>query len=287
VESKNNKNLLDKKLTKSGLVRLKDARASRTKFKNEVSLVEKLQTDTLQKIESGFPASTVFDALSDEIRDQGLSEGWTGEIFSGIDSKIRDRFCNASHFISELKYVGIYHFITNLKNKFNINTYEEIENDTLVEIIGRIRKEISLMDSEEIRGFDIDSERFQFAALIKVLRELEEEFNQRKEAKELKKQLEIEDEQTQRHKDLTLDRAVLFMDYLFRYTKTTSHNTEKAKAISFLTSYSENTVRPKLSTIYTQKDKKNSTHNKDLRIVRNLFNKLGLTEIVKIIDNDS
>lgn len=89
-----------------------------------------------------------------------------------------------------------------------------------------------------------------------------------------------------KHTDLTLDRAVLFMDYLFRDAKASSFNTKKAEAISFLTGFSEETLRQRLSTIYNEKNKKDKSYKKDIRIVRNLFDKLGLSEIVKSIDQD-
>ena len=62
---------------------------------------------------------------------------------------------------------------------------------------------------------------------------------------------------SKKHKDLTLDRAVLFMDYLFRFTKTNSFNKAKAEAISFLTGYSFETLRQRLSSINEDKNKKN------------------------------
>ena len=87
-----------------------------------------------------------------------------------------------------------------------------------------------------------------------------------------------------KHKDLTLDRAALFMDYLFRHSKTTSFNNAKAEAISFLTGYSSETLRQRLSSIDGDKNKRNSSYKRDLRIVRNLFDRLGLVEIIKDID---
>jgi hypothetical protein len=89
-----------------------------------------------------------------------------------------------------------------------------------------------------------------------------------------------------RHTDLTLVRATLTLNYLLTYTKAKCSNKKKAEFISFLTSYSENTVVQKLSTLHKKEGENFIAFEKDMNVVRNHFEKLGLAEIVKMIDND-
>ncbi len=94
------------------------------------------------------------------------------------------------------------------------------------------------------------------------------------------------EENKQKHKDLTLDRAVLFFYYLFKYQKLSFDNKQKAKVISFLTGYSANTLEQQFSQIHKKANTNFSNYEKDMQIVRNQFEILGLTEVTKMIDND-
>lgn len=113
------------------------------------------------------------------------------------------------------------------------------------------------------------------------------------EIERLKQQIQIETSlkettnDIKKHKDLTLDRAALFFNYLFTYAKANCHNTEKSKVISFLTSYSEKTIRQKLSNPHSKDNEKSFlTYKTDLEIVRKCFESLGLSEIVSQINRD-
>jgi hypothetical protein len=88
-----------------------------------------------------------------------------------------------------------------------------------------------------------------------------------------------------KHKDLTPDRATLFLNYLFTFSKANCHNTQKAKVISFLTGYSENTIGDQLSALHSKADDNFVAYERDMKI-RKHFENLGLSEIVKIIDGD-
>jgi hypothetical protein len=90
----------------------------------------------------------------------------------------------------------------------------------------------------------------------------------------------------QKDKDLTLDRAVLIFNYLLNYAKVNAHNTQKAEFISFLTGFSQNTIVQKLSRLHEKADLNFIGYKKDMKIVRNYFEKLSLYEITKAIDND-
>ncbi len=104
------------------------------------------------------------------------------------------------------------------------------------------------------------------------------------------RQLEVTPKQTtdsiKKHKDLTLDRATLLLNYIFTYAKTNCHNTKKAEVISFLTGYSENTIGDKLSALHSKADDNFINYEKDMMIVRKYFENLGLSEIVEMIDRD-
>lgn len=91
---------------------------------------------------------------------------------------------------------------------------------------------------------------------------------------------------TKKHPDLTLDRSVLAVNYLLTFAKANAHNTEKAKFISFLTGFSENTIRQKLSNPYDKDSSNPAALKKDLKLVRAYFEKLGLSQIASQIDQE-
>jgi len=68
--------------------------------------------------------------------------------------------------------------------------------------------------------------------------------------------------------------------------KVKENNTKKAGFASFLTGYSDNTLRQSWSNIHRKGDEKDPSWESDMRIVRGHFEELGLSEVVKLIDND-
>ena len=120
------------------------------------------------------------------------------------------------------------------------------------------------------------------------LRKLEREIKKREELIALHQSTRSGDVivEKEKHTDLTLERAVLAMNYLLRFAKVNCHNTDKAKFISFLTGYSENTIAQKFSTLHKKEDANFTAYEKDMKVIRKYFEKLGLNEIVKMIDND-
>jgi hypothetical protein len=85
---------------------------------------------------------------------------------------------------------------------------------------------------------------------------------------------------------LTLDRATLALNYLLTCAKANCHNTEKAKFISFLTGFSENTITQKLSKLHEKADLNFVNYEKDMKIIHKYFENLGLPDISNQIDND-
>lgn len=95
------------------------------------------------------------------------------------------------------------------------------------------------------------------------------------------------DQATTKNGDRTLDRTTLFLNYLLTNAKADCTNIDKAKTISFLTGYSEKTIRQKLSNIHGKdNDKSFETYNEDMRKVRDYFNLVGLTEIAERVERD-
>jgi hypothetical protein len=79
---------------------------------------------------------------------------------------------------------------------------------------------------------------------------------------------------------------LLALYYLLHYLRADDNATSKAKFASFLTGFSENTFRQQWSTVHWKKDKDGVAWEDDMKIVRSFFRELGLSEVVKLIDND-
>lgn len=165
---------------------------------------------------------------------------------------------------------------------------EQFKEVHITEILFCVKRTLNSIENEDYRFFK--------EALLDIKKDAEERIELRKEQKrnydemwefpEKEENIGLPTIHFNQDKNLTQDRAILFLDYLFKYAKTSSFKTNKAEVISFLTGYDHEGTRQRLSTIYTDKMKNNSSFNKDLRIVRNLFDKLGLTAIVKQIDDE-
>lgn len=92
------------------------------------------------------------------------------------------------------------------------------------------------------------------------------------------------EEQAKSNPEFTTARQVLVFHYLFNYLKVSNiDRTEKARFIHFLTGKNFDSIYKKLGTPYKENMK---AAKKDLRFVRDYFEKLGLREIVKMINND-
>lgn len=95
------------------------------------------------------------------------------------------------------------------------------------------------------------------------------------------------DQATAKNGDRSLDRTLLFLNYLFTNAKVDCKNTKKAKTISFLTGYSEERIRQKLSSIHGKdNDKSFKTYREDMRTVHDYFSLVGLTEIAESVERD-
>lgn len=112
------------------------------------------------------------------------------------------------------------------------------------------------------------------------------EIKRLKEIQALKQEETVSKENPQKHKDLTLDRAVLAMSYLLDELNVKCPLSKKKEFIDFLTPYSPNTIKTKLENLHEKADLKPDKYEEDLRIISKYFENLGLTKIVEQIKRD-
>jgi hypothetical protein len=89
-----------------------------------------------------------------------------------------------------------------------------------------------------------------------------------------------------RNPEFTMEQTALAMHYLLRYTRAKCTNVEKARFISFLTGFSENTIRQFLSKVHTKKNDNPIAWEENMKLVKRQFEVLRQPEIIKMIDND-
>ncbi len=94
------------------------------------------------------------------------------------------------------------------------------------------------------------------------------------------------DKKDKRDKGGTQYQNLLTIHYLLLYARANSHNTKKAKFASFLTGYGEESFRRQWSNIHQKANESGQIWEKDMQAVRGYFEALGLSEVVKLIDND-
>ncbi|MGC2238637.1 MAG: hypothetical protein WA584_20960 [Pyrinomonadaceae bacterium] len=182
---------------------------------------------------------------------------------------------------------------------FYSKIFKEYEDLDIVETLISIKRELGDYEDSE--------EDYYKKALIKVEKALEKEIALIKDESTYKKLLGIEENKTEesinsnneelckkfcRHKEITRDRATLFLDYFFNYANIKCFKTERAKVISYLTGYSETKIEQSFSRI--EKEKLESKEKKelsgkfydDVEVIRKYFKILRLEEIQKQIDED-
>ncbi len=112
------------------------------------------------------------------------------------------------------------------------------------------------------------------------------------EIEKLKELMNLEESQNtskdgiKKHKDLTLDRAVLAMSYLLDELKVKCPLSKKKEFIDFITPFSPNTIKTKLENLHEKQDKNFVEYEKDLETINKHFENLGLVKIVKQIKED-
>ena len=208
------------------------------------------------------------------------------------EDEIRNNFAENSQWIFEqikIKYPGL-------------SFFEAIQ----IEIFGKFRFEkvekilAETAENENKLKFLIDAKTDCEMAIVKhnqFLQELKEpikndvlvfvdlcskEIDRLKQIQELSKQNKKES----KNPDLTLDRAVLAINYLLKLNNSDSSNTAKAEFISFITGYSKETIRQKLSTLHSKEDRNRNLWEDDMNVVRRYFQKMALNTIVEKIDKD-
>ncbi len=89
-----------------------------------------------------------------------------------------------------------------------------------------------------------------------------------------------------KHKELTLDRAVLAMSYLLDELKVKCPLSKKKEFIDFITPFSPNTIKTKLENLHDKQEKNFVEYEKDLETISKYFENLGLVKIVEQIKED-
>jgi hypothetical protein len=283
--------LLDEKIDESRLIHLGETPESTEEFNKAVCALATLKNEILSRLESRPTNFFIFDGLSRAMHDMKLPNGWAGEVFAQIETEIRYKYRDESHYLSELKNVAIEHFTTNLKADFNFNNYDDVENGRLVEILQQIKKKLKDMNSYEIKGFDLNCERFKFAALKKLQDELETEIAEREALAQQKKKFEIADEDNtdimkkktgkanpENFVSRTQRQVFLALEILIRHSLFAGNKTEKAKLMSFLSGYSV----VQLAAAFSKSDNWDS-NAEDLEYILKIFTEAGIKS-KKILD---
>ena|ERR1700687_3577011 len=78
----------------------------------------------------------------------------------------------------------------------------------------------------------------------------------------------------------------LAIHYILRSLRANDNNTRKANLASFLTGFSEHTLRQQWSNIHSKKDENGVEWEADMRVIRGYFQDIGLADIVRQIDDD-
>jgi hypothetical protein len=89
-----------------------------------------------------------------------------------------------------------------------------------------------------------------------------------------------------RSKGGTRYQNLLALHYFLRQSVPTCPNTKKARFGSFLTGFSENTMRQQWSNIHSKKNENGVEWEADMKIVRGYFEEVGLSDVVGLIDED-
>jgi hypothetical protein len=79
---------------------------------------------------------------------------------------------------------------------------------------------------------------------------------------------------------------LLAIHYLLESLKAKDKKTKRAKFGEFLTGFSENTLRQSWSNIHRKADENGTAWEDDMKLVRRYFEELGLSDAVRLIDND-
>lgn len=94
------------------------------------------------------------------------------------------------------------------------------------------------------------------------------------------------DQPEKRGKGGTRNQSLLAVHYLLKASGARDNNTKKSEFASFLTGFSKHTFRQRWSNIHRKADENGTAWEDDMRRVRAHFVELGLTDIVKLIDDD-
>lgn len=207
----------------------------------------------------------------------------------GILKKIEDDKHNHTELSSSIKMIELE------ATQYFIDYLHEIFKD--VHIAG-----ILYTVKSNLVNFDYYEYEYFRKALFSIKEDVEMRIRLRKEEKKNREEMYdppedddnygIEKDFLKKHQDLTLDRSVLFMDYLFKYLRIDSMNTEKAKVIAFLTIFSEKKIAQAFSRLekekleMKEKMELSNKFSKDIEVVRKYLKQINLEKVEELMDND-
>ncbi len=180
-----------------------------------------------------------------------------------------------------------------LKEKFDFNRVKQ-HIESLPDLKAKIKylTEISTEYQQQDDFFDLARVPFDDKCKLEMLKLLRlENFEKTLKPKtdsqaRLKADAQSRDEVSPRNREFTMARQTLAMYFLLQYAKAECPNTDKADFIAFLTGKSRERIRQTLSHLYQTKEENYTKWEKDMKYVRKHFEALGLSEVVKMIDNE-
>ncbi len=254
---------------------------------DKVKLVKAIADEVNSRIRGKHGASIVFSGLLGLFDELSVEPFWANQIFYKIHSKLKSEqrkskpeeelFDGYKGLLFELRLMAVSY----IKKQIHI----ESKDDDLPKKLKLIRKTLAGIVSHE--------DLFKREALAEVQKEIENEIALKKEEINHRKLLEIaaenkieENNVIKKHKDITLDRAVLAMSYLLDELNVKCPLSKKKEFIAFLTPFSPNTIKTKLENLHEKQDKNFVEYEKDLDVISKYFENLGLVKIVEQIKKD-
>jgi hypothetical protein len=252
------------------------------KIDETVSLARSISNQTIQHLGRSYVSKETFETLLELISQTDISDECVDIIFRRLEEGIKSlnyHEGHIAHLIQELQTTAekyYRHLLKDLPLNTQLETIEVmVKKEHTAEIKGKVLKSLEIEIQEQIdqnhkTGIADSSNSVNIT-------------NSQGEREKLQKEL-----------GLNIEKAFLTINYLLEYSKAPAirKNKKRAEFMSFLTGYSTNTLTQLFS--WFEKEKANSQEkseinekfNGDMHDVRKWFDSLGLSEIVKMIDND-
>ncbi len=298
--------LLDEELKKIGYYYYPTTKHDH--HKERMKLVATISDEIFSRVRGRRSGIIIFKGLLGLLNTLEIEPFWADEIFNLIQNKLtfeqegfppeQEGYRRCENLIFEVKLTAI--------DYYKRLIYQEFKEEDLPKKLKKVKINLSEVFT--------DKYTFRKEALIDVQKELEQEIElQKKESlnrQELEASNSTDSEKVilEKHKDITIDRATLFLSYLLDFAnekrrenfglknKKPLKDADKDRAIDFLTPFTgkqskklHKGFKDEIAKIAEEKDEVSEKFNKfynDVKIIRNYFEMLGLSEIVNRIDSD-